>query len=229
MDDPLLDAREHQRALAGLRRVNRLCSTGRHIANAIRKCSNELPHRPIEILDLGCGSGDVAVDVLRHLEPNISSNITGWDMSSLAVADADQQWKRHRLHKSLGPKLHFEQQNIFELGPNQKTFDVIYCCLFLHHFDDEIAVKVLQAMKSLSKHFVIVDDLRRTSLGWWLAKLGCHLLSRSPVVHFDGPQSVRAAFSIDEAFQISRRAGLIEGTMKTHWPQRFLHCWKTSC
>lgn len=229
MDDPKLDSREHQRALAGLRRINRLCSTGRFIAQAVRNCSKSIPGQPIEILDLGCGSGDVARDVLRRLDPNVACSLTGWDMSSLAVADANEQWIRYSPNEMLRSKLRFEQQDVFELEQAQKKFDIVYCCLFLHHFDDEMAVRVLRRMKSLSRHFVIVDDLRRTSLGWWLAKIGCHLLSRSPVVHFDGPQSVRAAFSVEEAIQISGRAGLMKGTIETHWPQRFLHCWETSC
>jgi len=229
MDDPMLDKLEHQRALAGLRRVNRLCSTGRWIAQAIQNGSVKIPNRPIEILDLGCGSGDVAIDVLRRLSPKIPCNVTGWDMSPLAIEDASSQWLSHPLNKSLRGRLQFERQNIFEPGLLHGKFDIVYCCLFLHHFDDESAVTVLRNMKSLSRHFVIVDDLRRTTLGWWLAKIGCHLLSRSPVVHFDGPQSVRAAFSVDEAIQISGRAELINGTMTTHWPQRFLHCWEISC
>ena len=229
MDDPMLEMHEHRRALAGLRRVNRLCSPGRWIAQAIQNSSAKIPNRPIEILDLGCGSGDVAIDVLRRLSPKVPCNITGWDMSPLAIEDASSQWLRHPLHESIPGRLQFERQNIFEPGLTPRKFDIVYCCLFLHHFDDESAVTVLRNMKSLSRHLVIVDDLRRTTLGWWLAKIGCHLLSRSPVVHFDGPQSVRAAFSIDEAIQISGRAELVQGTMTTHWPQRFLHCWDISC
>lgn len=229
MDDPQLDPVEHQRALAGLRRVNRLCATGRFVAQMIHECAERIAHRPLEVLDLGCGSGDVTMDVLRRLNPTVACNLTGWDMSSIAVADANHQWSRHQAYLKRNHQLRFEQRNVFDLAPAPPPFDIVYCCLFLHHFDNDAAQSVLQNMKALSRHFVIVDDLRRTRLGWWLATLGCHLLSRSPVVHFDGPQSVRAAFTIDEAIQISARAGLTQGKMKTHWPQRFLHCWETLC
>jgi hypothetical protein len=98
----------------------------------------------------------------------------------------------------------------------------------MHHFTNDQSVQLLQSMKRLSKGIVIVDDLKRSRLGWCLAKLGCHLLSRSPVVHFDGPQSVRAAYSAGELLQVAEQAGLRDPEVKFHWPERFLCCWNVS-
>ena len=80
-------------------------------------------------------------------------------------------------------------------------------------------------MKGLASISVLVDDLQRTRLGWGLAAVGVHLLSRSPVVHFDGPQSVRAAFSVKEAIAIAAQAGMKPSTVRKHWPERFLLRW----
>jgi len=105
-------------------------------------------------------------------------------------------------------------------------FDIVYCTLFLHHFDDSSAIEVLRAMKRLARRAVLVDDLCRTSLGWWLAYLGCHLLSRSKVVHFDGPQSVRAALAPSEAMAIAAEAGMRDVAIRRHWPERFMMRWE---
>lgn len=105
-------------------------------------------------------------------------------------------------------------------------FDIVYCTLFLHHFDDTSAVKVLDAMKRLARRAVLVDDLCRTSLGWWLAYLGCHLLSRSRIVHFDGPQSVRAALTPQEAQALAAEAGMRDAAIRRHWPERFMMRWE---
>lgn len=107
-------------------------------------------------------------------------------------------------------------------------FDIVYCTLFLHHFDDSSAVKVLDAMKRLARHAVLIDDLCRTSLGWWLAYLGCHLLSRSHVVHFDGPQSVRAALTPLEAQALAAEAGMCDTAIRRHWPERYMMRWERS-
>jgi SAM-dependent methyltransferase len=86
MDNPDLDEVEHRRALAGLRRINLLCGTSRFIADSIMRSSASIRNRPIEILDLGCGSGDIAMNVLRRLHSQKTDcRVTGWDMSPLAA------------------------------------------------------------------------------------------------------------------------------------------------
>ena len=73
---------------------------------------------------------------------------------------------------------------------------------------------------------VLVDDLVRTRLGFALVWLGSYLLTTSPVVHADGPLSVRAALSISEALELAERAGLHGSTIRRHWPERFLLSWR---
>ena len=83
-------------------------------------------------------------------------------------------------------------------------------------------------MKELASQRVLINDLRRTRAGYVLAWLGCRLLTRSPIVHVDGPLSVRAAFSLDEVRQLAEECGLSGATLTTHWPQRFLLDWRPS-
>jgi 2-polyprenyl-3-methyl-5-hydroxy-6-metoxy-1,4-benzoquinol methylase len=237
MDDPHLDHHEHQRALAGLRRINRLCGTGRQLAKSIHTAFDKNRWGEISILDLGCGSGDVALDLTVRLQKKHRVCTTGWDMSPIAIEAANRNLLAHHLHPKLAQAVSFEQRNALvetsllqesensQADPVSKQFDVVYCTLFMHHFTNEQSVELLRAMKRLSKGIVIVDDLRRTHLGWWLAKIGCHLLSRSPVVHFDGPQSVRAAYTVHELLRVGDEAGLKDAEVKHHWPERFLCTW----
>jgi len=237
MDDPHLDHDEHQRALAGLRRINRLCGTGRQLAKSIHTAFDRNRWGEISILDLGCGSGDVALDLTVRLQQKHRVCTTGWDMSPIAIEAANRSLLAHHLQSQLVQTVTFEQRNaLVETNALQesknpqtetpsKRFDVVYCTLFMHHFANEQSVELLRAMKRLSKGIVIVDDLKRTHLGWWLAKIGCHLLSRSPVVHFDGPQSVRAAYTVHELLRAADEAGLKDAEVKHHWPERFLCTW----
>jgi hypothetical protein len=59
-----------------------------------------------------------------------------------------------------------------------------------------------------------------------LACAGTRLLSRSPVVHVDGPRSVAAAFTPAEALDLAQRAGLTGATVVRRWPCRFLLTWR---
>ena len=227
MDDPAIDPVEHRRALNGLRRVNKLCQTGRHVANEILAIARKNNRKAVSVLDTGCGSGDVAVNVGRRLAGKIECNVTGWDISQTAVDCATNDWadQQNRMPASLRSSVQvgFQQADIFEA--TDARFDIVYWCLFLHHFTEEQAIQVLKRMKEIATVAVVIDDLVRSRLGYVLAQIGCQLLSRSPVVHFDGPQSVRAAFTESEVQGLANQAGMKSCEIRRHWPERYLLRW----
>ncbi len=227
MDDPSIDPVEHRRALAGLRRVNTLCRTGKHVAAEILAVAKKYDRKTVRVLDLGCGSGDVACNVARRLAGQIEFEVVGWDISPTAVACANRSWsaieKRILSPNQAAIHMEFEQVDVF--SPREIEFDIVYCSLFLHHFAEPQAVAILKSMKKIAALSVLVDDLIRSRWGYMLAQIGCRFLSRSPVVHFDGPQSVRAAFTESEARRLAIQAGLNTCTVRRHWPERFLLRW----
>jgi hypothetical protein len=75
---------------------------------------------------------------------------------------------------------------------------------------------------------VLVNDLRRSRIGLALAHVVTRLLTTSSVVHTDGPLSVRAAFTTQEALALAERAGLTGPTVRRIWPFRWLLTWKRS-
>ncbi len=220
MDDPGLDAKEHRRALAGLRRVNTLCQTGKHVAKEILAIAKKNNRHSIRVLDVGCGSGDIACDVARRLAGHLECHIVGRDISATAVVNAQETWSKCKRSRLDSTEVQFEQADVFK--PSETQFDVVYCCLFLHHFTEPQAVEVLQAMRRVATLSVLVDDLTRSRWGYALAQIGCQLLSRSPVVHFDGPQSVRAAFTVEEVRRLAAQAGMEGCVIGRHWPERYL-------
>lgn len=220
MDDPNLDMREHQLALRGLRRINQLCKPDRPIADAIIECAQRLQLQSVRVLDLGCGSGDISNRVAQRISSSVHVELVGWDMSETAVQTAQQNASAS---KNSRWKISFERRNVFEkqnLGT--EAFDFVFCSLFLHHFADSQIVALIDVMKRLSTRAVLIDDLCRSYWGWFMAYLGCRLLSRSSVVHFDGPQSVRAALTQQEAQAIADSCGFQRVSIRKHWPERFL-------
>jgi hypothetical protein len=111
-------------------------------------------------------------------------------------------------------------------GPLPGGYDVLTCSLFLHHLEDEQAGELLRRMGQAARRLVLVNDLRRGTDGLLLAYVGSRVLTTSPVVHTDGPLSVRAAFTLPEVRDLARRAGLEGVTLARRWPCRFLLCWK---
>ena len=77
----------------------------------------------------------------------------------------------------------------------------------------------------MSVREVTRSDLDRSVSGLLLAHLACRLLTTSGVVHTDGPRSVRAAFTLPEARELARRAGLEGAEFRRNWPCRWLLSW----
>jgi SAM-dependent methyltransferase len=230
MDDPDLDSEEHRRALAGLRRINWLSGTVGRIANEIDDLMQRRGLERCRILDVGCGSGDVACAVARRLAERHEVTMTGWDFSQTAI---EQSVANRDSRKGSSPhpcEILFEVRNALDVKPTNdrasQSFDFVYCSLFLHHFTEGQALELMIKLSSLAEHAVIIDDLVRSRGGWLLAQAGCRLLSRSRVVHFDGPQSVKAAFTISEIQRMATEAGLYPVKVRKCWPARFLFTWE---
>jgi 2-polyprenyl-3-methyl-5-hydroxy-6-metoxy-1,4-benzoquinol methylase len=220
MDDPALDAEQHRHALNGLSRVNRFSRSTAILWPAIREVVGHTSSRPLRILDIASGGGDVAIGLAaRARRSKVDVQITGCDISPLAVEHATQLVQQFQFSN-----LQFLEEDAIH-GTLDGPYDIVMCSLFLHHLPEDDACILLRRMQELATHRVLVNDLRRTQIGYVLAWAGCRLLTRSPIVHTDGPLSVRAAFSIDEVRQLAEESGLNGATITTHWPQRFLLDW----
>jgi hypothetical protein len=87
-------------------------------------------------------------------------------------------------------------------------------------------VRLLRRMADAAGHLLLISDLHRSRCNLALAYAATRLLTRSPVVHYDGPASVRAAYTADEMLDLARAAGLCGANVRRHWAARFLLHWE---
>jgi SAM-dependent methyltransferase len=221
MDQPGLDSETHRQALDGLRKTNSISRTSRVIWRGIMDL-NILPRgRPLRILDIAAGGGDVVIGIAKlAARHNIPIESYGCDINATAVAYAQSAATGAAV---FGAK--FSQLDVLA-EPLPEDYDVVMCTLFFHHLTDGDARELLRRMGQAARHCVLVDDLCRSRLGYFFAWTGARLLTRSHVVHTDAPLSVRAAYTIAEFRQLSNDAGLYNARFRSHWPQRFLMSWK---
>lgn len=222
MDQPGLDGDEHRRALNGLRTTNSISRTASVLWRAILTANIVADNqRPLRVLDVAAGGGDV-ITVIRQLAENdgVAIEAHGCDINATAIDHA-----RATAARAYCPDVSFFQFNALA-DTLPETYDVIICTLFLHHLGCDDAQQLLRRMAQAAQKCVLVDDLIRTRLGYAYASVGGRLITRSRIVHTDGPLSVRAAFTIPEARQIAVDAGLPNAHFRRHWPERFLMTWK---
>jgi 2-polyprenyl-3-methyl-5-hydroxy-6-metoxy-1,4-benzoquinol methylase len=221
MDQPGLDLAEHARALAGLRRINRVSRSAAIYWRALRRFANAQPGTALRVLDVASGGGDVAIDVARRsVRRGAKVLVDACDISPFAVRYASARAAERQVEN-----VSFFRCDVLE-GPLPEGYDVVMCSLFLHHLDDETAVALLTKMAAAAKKLVVVNDLRRSTIGYLLAWFGCRVLTRSPVVHVDGPRSVEAAFSMAELRGVAQRSGLGTALLQSSWPCRMLLQWR---
>ena len=220
MDRDDLDEALHVQALRGLERINRWSGSARILWPSIRACAAAAGSRPLRVLDVATGAGDVPIRLWhRARRAGVPLQIDGCDRSPRAVAHAA------RRAAEAGAEIRFFAWDA-RSGPPPELYDVVTCSLFLHHLDEEEAVAMLRRLGAAARRLVLVNDLRRGAAGMVFAYLGTRLLSASPVVHADGPRSVAAAFTCAEARALARRAGLDGAVVRRRWPCRFLLRWE---
>jgi SAM-dependent methyltransferase len=218
MDQPGLDAARHAHALDALQRVNRLSLTAGRIWREVRGLARE-GVRPVRVLDVACGDGDVLVAVHRRARRSgVEVALTGCDVSPLALAKA-----RARAAGEGTSGCFVEADVLQDELPG--THDLTTSSLFLHHLEDREAVALLARMARAAERLLLVPDLRRTRLGYILAWGALRVLTTSDVARRDGPASVRAAFTTVEARDLAAKAGLRGVQVGPCWPERFTIRW----
>ncbi len=225
MDRDDLDPALHRQALVGLARLNMVSGSAGILWSAMR--GRLSADRPTTLLDVATGSGDVPRALARRAKrAGLQLAITACDRSDLALDEARRSAQSDGLLNA-GPvslqcvraeALDFTSAEGLPAGP----FDIVTCSLFLHHLTDTEAVALLAALALRTQKLLIVNDLDR---GWWghfVVRLGSFLLTRSPVVRFDGPASMGGAFTRAETRELAARAGLEGATVGWRWPCRWL-------
>jgi len=218
MDDLSLKGPELKKNLDELEVINRLLG-GNAVAidalNYLVKQHPQLPIRSITIGDLGCGGGDLLREMAKWCQKkSIDAQFIGYDANPFMI---DYSKKKAAEFSNI----RFEQADIFSEDFHAKTFDILVCSLFCHHFSDEDLVRIFQQWKKQARFGVIINDLHRHWLAhhsiWALTRL----LNGSRLVRHDAPLSVRRAFTRKELEMLLQRAHLQPQRLKWKWAFRF--------
>jgi 2-polyprenyl-3-methyl-5-hydroxy-6-metoxy-1,4-benzoquinol methylase len=173
-------------------------------------------NRPLRVLDIATGSGDVPLALHRRaVNENLPITFAGCDFSPVAIEVAKQ---------SADPVEFFTHDVLNE--PLPTGFDAFTCSLFLHHLDEPDVVALLRKMREANPRLILVSDLERSRFNLAAVWVAARLLSRSRVVHVDGPLSIRGAFTVNEMRTTAETAGLNGATVRASFPCRMLLEWR---
>ena len=157
--------------------------------------------RPVTIVDLGCGGGDILRDISRFGKTHgYTFHLIGIDANAEAVTYATKLSLGHE-------NLEFKQMDVLSHQFEQLNYDVVLCTLFLHHFKENEIRSLLTNMTNTAKIGVVVNDLHRHRMAYYLFKLVC-LTMKNPMIIQDGLTSVLRGFKRKEIHSISKQLKL---------------------
>ena len=211
LDGDQLDRNELAANLRDIRRVNHLLGGTQTTLRYLPELLSGIPRdRTISILDLATGSADIPVAISAWaITAGRPVEIVASDSSEAILAVAREQITGH-------PAIRLEQYDARDVPLPDRSFDLVLCARSLHHFSPEEAVQVLREMQRLARVGFVLNDLRRSRLGWLSAWIAARLTTRNRLTRNDAPLSVRRAYTPEELGDLLRQAGVESFGIRTH-------------
>ncbi|MEN8882578.1 MAG: methyltransferase domain-containing protein [Polaribacter sp.] len=216
MDDFSIGGDLLRDTLDKLEKINRWLGGNKVTVNGLKALLKNHPkEQKITIVDIGCGHGDILRDVAKFgRKEGYKFKLIGVDANSAAIDYANELSMEY-------PELSFKTQDIFSKDFKSETFDVVIATLFLHHFKEEQLVSFLKNTIKQTKIGMVVNDLHRHTLAYYLFLLLSIFISNKMIIE-DGLTSVLRGFKRDDLEKISSK---INVTPQISWKWAFRFLW----
>ncbi|HEX2526141.1 MAG TPA: methyltransferase domain-containing protein [Geminicoccus sp.] len=220
MDTEDCDFATFRGCLRDLARVNRLTLAYRptlSFLNALAEGGRLPAGRPLRILDVASGQGDMLRRIARWGgRRGLPLELTGLDLNPWAVASA-----REATPADL--PIEWRTGNIFDFRPDRPV-DLVISSLFTHHLDDVPLVRFLRWMEDEAALGWFVNDLHRHPLPYRLFARASRLMRLHRFVQNDGPISIARSFRAEDWRRYLTAAGLPEDAAAIGWWMPFRLC-----
>ena len=215
MDDPALPLADYQRCLRDLAIVNSVTLTHRPTLRWLERATADLPgDRPVAVLDVACGAGDLLRAVHRWAaRRGRRVRLEGIDLNPRSAAAAAAQ-------TPAGMAIAWRTGDVFAYQPDPPP-DLIVSSQFTHHLDDTDVVRFLRWLEAHAGRGWFVADLHRAALAYWGFGLLATLARWHPIVRHDGMASVARSFRRADWQRLLAEAGV---TAEIRWHLAFRWC-----
>ena len=216
MDDFTMEGVLFRDTLDKLEIINRFLGGNSVTINGLKKLIKNHPkNKTITIVDLGCGNGDILRDISKFgRKNNYSFKLVGIDANLAAIEYAKELSKEYS-------ELSFKTIDVLSEDFKKQSYDVVLCTLFLHHFKNEELISFLKTTTNKATIGVVVNDLHRHKLAYYLFKL-IGFFIKNKMVRKDGLTSVLRAFKRKDLENIAKE---IKVHFSIQWKWVFRYLW----
>jgi SAM-dependent methyltransferase len=188
--------------LRSIAQVNRLTGAYHPTLHWLDYVYSVLPRqtRPVHIVDVGCGYGDVLRRI--HLwaeEHHLPVQLTGIDLNPSAIRAAREA--------TVPGSVTFLAGNAFDFAPPQ-GIDIVINSLLMHHLASGEIIELLHWMEFNARMGWFINDLHRQPLPYHFFRLLARFTTWHPFVKHDGPVSILRSFRVEDWRALCRAAAI---------------------
>lgn len=219
MDTERVSFEEFRACLVDLCLINRLTFAYRPTLSFFERLRKRgLPAgRPLEVLDVGSGYGDMLRAVSAWAEKRgVAVSLTGVDLNP---------WSRQAAVEATRPgrDIRWVTADAFAYAPPEGV-DVVISSIFTHHLPDPLVVRFLRFMESTARLGWFVNDLHRHPVPYHFFKRAARLARFHRFVQYDGPVSIARSFTREDWGRLLAEADVHRAAAQITWWVPFRFC-----
>ena len=216
MDDSNISYEALKGTYEDIDRTNRLLGGNLGIIAAIDRLVAGHPKKEYSVIDVGCGNGAMLRTLADFFkERNLAAQLVGIDFNKKAIDLARKSSKEY-------PKISYRNVDMLQKDSLNSKADIVVSTLTLHHIDEEDIPFFLRRMIKMADIGVVINDLQRSRMAYYLFKLFSTIFIKTPIAKNDGLVSIRSGFTKKELLQYSKDFPDLEHKIHSKWAFRYV-------
>ncbi|PHQ62107.1 MAG: methyltransferase [Maribacter sp.] len=200
-----------------INRVNKILGGTKITVTAVGKLMHKNPKDDYTILDMGCGDGHMLREIANYCRKrSINVRLIGIDLNSEVLQLAKEASGQYS-------EIVFLHQDILKMDASDLDCDIVINTLTMHHFTNAQLVVFLNKFIELGKMGIVINDLHRSPLAYYLFKLFSVIFIKTKVAKIDGLISISKGFVKSDLIAYSK--GLQSVTHDIRWKWAFRYVW----
>ena len=214
MDDFSMEGEILRDALDKIASINRLLGGNKVTLDGVQKLIETKPKDYIfQITDIGCGNGDMLRALADYgVANNLKFILKGIDANDFTIAHARKLSNTYQ-------NISYDCIDIFD--NKNEACDIMLCTLTLHHFKDKEILNFLSNYLHLAKVGIVINDLNRNALAYYLFKALCFIFRLNDMSREDGLISILRGFKKADLLAYSKALKLTSFSIKWKWAFRY--------
>lgn len=197
--------------LRDLARFNGAMLGHRAVIAWLRRAARDAPKdRPLTLVDIGCGYGDLLRAIRRwSRKRGLPMRLIGLDRNRETVRIA-------RAASADADGIEYRVGDVFEFPPPE-PIDFVVSSLLTHHLSDELIVRFLCWMEMTARRGWLIYDLQRHAVPHYFITLIGMLTRLNPLMIRDGRISVERSLTAAEWRERLAAAGIARDAVRLRW------------